>query len=127
DLPDPGLMETRQYDMAVELRWECNGGLKVVLSGVANGVYTLDPGPPPADIWYYSARAGGSLSPDVESSVTVGGAQEYEQCWRGPGDLPQPGDGSRAGDNTSGDNMSWQMLGVAAIALLALGIALGKR
>jgi len=123
DLQDPGMMETRQYDLAVEIDWPCNSNtVTITVSGPFSKTYTLNPGDPPADIWYYSSRAGGIGSPGVESKVTVGGAQEYADCWNGGAKLPSPGDGSQAGGNN--DSGNGDVLLYAGIGLTGLGILL---
>ena len=122
DLPDPGFFEKKQYDLAIDLRWNCDSSnLEIGVSGAVNKHYSLDPGDPPAKIWYYSSRAGGITSPDVESSVTVGGSKEFANCWDGPGDgsLPKPGDGSHAGGNTKG-----KASGNSNTTLLYLGLGM---
>lgn len=118
DLPDPGFLEKRQYDLAIDLRWECSGNLEVSVSGAVDRHYSLDPGAPPTKLWYYSSRAGDALSPDVESDVTIGGSKEFADCWDGPGDgnLPKPGDGSHAGGRVEG--------GAGGSALLYLGLGM---
>lgn len=119
-LGEIGFNEKREYDVAVHITWPCGSNTVNVQvdsdAGTRGYNITVDE-EPPLEILYQSGKAGGGLSPSVESSVRVVSSQKIGDCWHGPGTAPTPGEGSQGGSSARDKNP----VDVGKLALLGLG------
>ncbi len=114
-----GFNTKQQYDAAVTLRWECNTETMSIYAETPVGAktYTVTPGQPPVDVWYYSEKQDPTLGPATESSVMIGDVEKIGNC--GSYDVPNPGEGSH-GAKLEKDNtklVAYALLGAGALGL----------
>ena len=115
----------KEYDGAIELYMDCQGNVHVTFSwsGGDSGAWqhTFTGLNPPLEIWFQAGSAGGTLSPKVTSSVTVGNSVQVEHCYSGPGQPPSPGQGYDPGKHEGASlDLPWKWLALGVIALLII-------